>query len=234
MKSVRMSRLFACVAIAALIAVQFIESKAQESKPEQPVKPAGSQPAKDASESATVQPPKAADPYVLEFTMKDIDGRERRLDEFKGKVVLMVNVASNCGYTPQYAGLEALYSQRKDAGFVILAFPSNDFGGQEPGSDADIKAFCTGEKYKVTFPLFSKIPVTDRSGKDDPSKAQSAHPLYRKLAAQPEPIGGPPKWNFTKFLVNREGRVVARYEPRVKPDDVEMLKKIEQLLAEKR
>lgn len=161
-------------------------------------------------------------PYVLDYTMKTIDGKDQPLADFKGKVLLIVNVASKCGFTPQYEGLQALYKDRKDAGLVILGFPANDFGAQEQGSNQEIKAFCE-EKYKVDFPMFAKIEAT--GPKQDP--------LYQQLAAQPAPIGGDPKWNFTKFLVNRKGEVVARYDSRVKPDDEALRKKLNELLAEK-
>jgi glutathione peroxidase len=172
--------------------------------------PASSPPAKSAENPA----------YVLGFTMKTIDGKDQDLSVYKGKVVLIVNVASKCGLTPQYEGLEKLYETRKDAGLVVLGFPANEFNGQEPGTDAEIKSFCTGT-YGVTFPMFSKIVV----------KGEGQHALYKKLASQPEPIGGDPKWNFTKFVVDREGRVVARFEPKIKPDDPALLKKLDELLA---
>lgn len=160
------------------------------------------------------------DSYVLGYEMPRLDGTTEKLEKYKGKVVLMVNTASRCGLTPQYEGLEKLYRQHKDEGFVILGFPANNFMGQEPGTNKQIAEFCTGT-YDVTFPMFEKISV----------KGEDTHPLYRQLAAQPEPIGGEPKWNFTKFLVNREGKVVARFEPRVKPDNEKVTKKIEELLG---
>jgi len=144
------------------------------------------------------------------------------LAQYKGKVVLMVNVATNCGYTPQYADLQALYEEFKDKGFVILGFPANDFGEQEPGTNAEIKTFCTG-KYKVTFPMFSKIPVT----------GEKAHDLYKKLASQKEPAGGPPKWNFNKYLVDKNGNVVEHFESRIKPTSDDLKKKIKALIDAK-
>lgn len=158
--------------------------------------------------------------YVLGFTMKAIDGREEQLSKYKGRVVLIVNVASKCGQTPQYEGLQKLYELKKDSGLVVLGFPANEFGGQEPGTDAQIKEFCTGT-YGVTFPMFSKIVV----------KGEGQHGLYTKLVGQPAPLGGEVKWNFTKFLIDREGRVVDRFEPKVKPDDPALLKRIEEELA---
>lgn len=168
-------------------------------------------------------PETSADPaYVLGFTMNRIDGTSESLDAYKGKVVLIVNVASKCGLTPQYEALEKLYQDKKDEGFVVLGFPANDFRGQEPGTNQEIAAFCS-ENYGVTFPMFEKISVL----------GEQQHPLYRKLVAQPDPIGGDPKWNFTKFLVDRSGKVAARFEPRTKPEDAEMVAKIDELLAAK-
>lgn len=170
-------------------------------------------------ESAEAPAPSA---YVLNHTMKNIDGIDTDLAQFKGKVVLMVNVASECGYTQQYKGLQKLFAEKKDQGFVVLGFPANEFGGQEPGSNADIKAFCTGT-FEVTFPMFSKISV----------KGANQHPLYKQIAAQPAPIGGDPKWNFTKFLIDKSGNVVNRYEPSTAPDDAKLRARIEELLAAK-
>lgn len=160
--------------------------------------------------------------YVLGHKVKSIDGKDVDLSQYKGKVVLIVNTASKCGMTPQYEGLQKLYEDKKEAGLVILGFPANDFRGQEPGTNEEIAEFCTS-KYGVTFPMFEKIAVT----------GEGKHPLYAQLAEQPEPIGGEPKWNFTKFLVDRDGRVVARFEPKVKPDDAAFLKKVEELLGAK-
>ena len=157
----------------------------------------------------------------LGFKVKDIDGKEQDLSQYKGKVVLIVNVASRCGYTPQYAGLEKLYEGKKGQGFVILGFPSNDFGKQEPGDSAEIKSFCTS-KFGVTFPMFEKIGVTAKS-----SDGQS--PLYKKLAS----LGGEPKWNFSKYLVDRSGNYVQSFESKVKPDDAELTRQIDALLAGK-
>jgi glutathione peroxidase len=159
-------------------------------------------------------------PYVLGYTVRDIDGNDVDLAKYKGKVVMIVNVASKCGLTKQYEGLQKLYEEKKDAGLVILGFPANNFKEQEPGTDAEIKEFCTGT-YGVTFPMMSKISV----------KGEDAHPLYKQLAAQPEPIGGEPSWNFTKYLVDREGNVVAKFDPRTTPDDPALVKKIDELLG---
>lgn len=172
-------------------------------------------------------PPKPAAPAsspsagtIYHHAVNRIDGTPESLAAYKGKVILIVNVASQCGYTPQYAGLEKLYGEKKDKGLVILAFPANNFGAQEPGTNQEIAAFCSSS-YSVTFPLFEKISV----------KGDDAHPLYRQLAAQPAPIGGEPKWNFTKFLIDRQGRPVARFESKVKPDDASLLGKLDELLA---
>ena len=194
------------------------EEKKDEKKDHKPAE----KPVEKAPEAK--QPPTRtiADPAVLGFKLKDIDGKEVDLASFKGKVVLMVNVASKCGYTKQYAGLQKLYDEKKEKGLVILGFPCNQFNGQEPGTESEIKQFCT-EKYQVNFPMFAKIDV----------KGESAHPLYKKLSAQPDPVGGEPKWNFTKFLVDRKGNAIARFDSNVKPDAPELVKKIDELLAQK-
>ena len=158
----------------------------------------------------------------LDFAVKDIDGKATDLSQFKGKVVMIVNVASKCGYTPQYKALEAMYEQYKDKGFVIVGFPANNFKFQEPGTDAEIKAFCTG-KYNVSFPMMSKISV----------KGEDKAPVYKFLTEDPTAgsFGGDIKWNFTKFLVGRDGKVVARFEPKVKPDSAEVKDAVEKAIA---
>src|SRR5580700_5353574 len=161
---------------------------------------------------------------VHEFSMKAIDGKTVTLSQFKGKVMLVVNVASRCGFTPQYEGLEKLYETYKSQGFVIVGFPANNFGEQEPGTDAEIQAFCKS-KYSVTFPMFSKISVT---GGD---KA----PLYRFLtdtSAHPK-TGGEIQWNFTKFLVDRDGKVMQRFEPEVEPLSREVVSAVEAAVKKK-
>lgn len=158
---------------------------------------------------------------LYDFTMKDIDGKERPLKQFAGKVVVVVNVASKCGLTPQYEGLEKLYKEHKEAGLVVLGFPANDFRGQEPGTDSEIKEFCS-TNYSVTFPMFSKISV----------KGETAHPLYRWLIAatdQKQDI----EWNFAKFVVGRDGKVKARFAPRTAPNDPNLIAAIKSALAEK-
>jgi len=156
---------------------------------------------------------------VYGFTMRTIDGKERSLSEYRGKVLLIVNVASKCGFTPQYEGLEALYRKYRDRGFMILGFPANNFMHQEPGTDAEILKFCQ-TKYSVTFDLFSKISV----------KGKDIHPLYEYLTKR-SPVPGPITWNFNKFLVDREGNVTARFDSRVTPQAKELTDRIEALLA---
>lgn len=145
---------------------------------------------------------------VHEFTMKALDGKQVPLASFKGKVMLVVNVASQCGYTYQYEGLQALYAKYKDRGLVLTGFPANNFGGQEPGSDAEIGAFCKS-KFGVTFPMFSKISV---KGSDKASLYQ----FLTDMKSNPK-TGGEIQWNFTKFLVDRDGKVIRRFEPDVEP-----------------
>ncbi|HHY86912.1 MAG TPA: glutathione peroxidase [Verrucomicrobia bacterium] len=159
---------------------------------------------------------------IHEITAKDINGKEVSLGDYKGKVFLIVNVASKCGYTPQYKTLEALYQKYKDQGLVILAFPCNQFGNQEPGTSEEIKAFCSST-YGVTFPLFEKIEVN----------GPNRHPLYAALAGDASPVKGDIKWNFTKFLVGRDGAILKRFEPRVTPDSVELTAAVEAALAAK-
>ena len=149
--------------------------------------------------------------YVLGYTMTGIDGEEVELARFEGKVLMIVNTASRCGLTPQYEALQAMQDEHGDDGLVVLGFPANNFGGQEPGTDEQIAAFCT-ERFDVTFPMFSKVSV----------KGDDAHPLFVQLAELPEPLGGEPGWNFTKFIVDRSGVVVARFEPRTRPDSDEV------------
>lgn len=172
------------------------------------------------AEPESKQEKKPVSKYVLDYTMDSIDGKPIKLESFKGKVVLMVNTASKCGLTPQYESLEALYKAHEKDGLVIIGFPANNFMGQEPGTNEQIAEFCS-TKYDITFPMMAKISV----------KGKDAHPLYQQLAAQPEPVGGEPSWNFDKFLVNRQGEVVARFGPRTKPDDKELVKSVEQLLS---
>jgi len=165
----------------------------------------------------------AANPeaFVLDYTLKRIDGSAQDLGDYRGQVLLLVNVASKCGLTPQYEGLEALYEKYRDQGFAVLGFPSNDFAGQEPGSEAQIADFCRST-YGVKFPMFSKITV----------KGDSKHPLYEKLSGLPAPLGGEVQWNFQKYLVDRRGEVVAKFDPRTTPDDPALVEKLEALLGQ--
>ena len=159
---------------------------------------------------------------IYDIAVKDIDGKDTSLAAYKGKVVLIVNVASKCGFTPQYKNLEAVYQKYKDQGFVVLGFPCNQFGGQEPGTNEEIKQFCTS-KYDVTFPLFDKIEVN----------GANRHPLYEALASETSPFPGNIKWNFTKFLIGKDGKIVNRFDSKVKPDAPEATAAIEAALAAK-
>jgi glutathione peroxidase len=160
---------------------------------------------------------------VYDFKVQDIDGKDVNLSKYQGKVLLIVNTASQCGNTPQYEGLEAIYQKYKDRGFEVLAFPANEFGHQEPGTNSEIKAFCTST-YHTSFPLFSKIVV----------KGNGIHPLYQFLTSkETDPkFGGDVTWNFAKFLVNRKGEVVARFEPGAKPETKQVTGAIESALAQ--
>ena len=177
-----------------------------------------------AAMAVTTLAPKAsaADKSIYDFTMKSIDGDAVSLGSYKGKVVLLVNVASKCGFTPQYAGLEKLYEKYKDRGLVIIGVPANNFAQQEPGTNEEIKKFCSN-KYNVTFPMMSKVSVLG----DDET------PLYRFLTdkAQNPQVGGDIKWNFTKFLFDRKGNPVARFEPAITPDSPEVHAAIESALS---
>jgi glutathione peroxidase len=153
---------------------------------------------------------------VYDFTLNSIDGQAAPLAAYKGKVLLLVNVASKCGFTPQYTALEALYEKYKDQGLVVIGFPANNFLAQEPGTNEEIKTFCS-RKYNVTFPMYSKISV----------KGDDKAPIYQFLTEQK---GGEIKWNFTKFLVGRDGTITARFEPAVKPDSPEVIAAIEKAL----
>jgi glutathione peroxidase len=155
---------------------------------------------------------------ALNFKAKTIDGQTVDLEDYEGKVVLIVNTASRCGLTPQYAGLQQMYEKYEGKGFVILGFPCNQFGRQEPGSDADIKQFCSS-KYNVSFPMFSKIDVN----------GGEAAPIYKYLTSQDtQPAGkGDISWNFEKFLIDREGQLIGRFAPRTKPDDADLVKVVE-------
>jgi glutathione peroxidase len=160
---------------------------------------------------------------ALDFKVRDIDGKDVKLKAYKGKVVMIVNTASKCGYTPQYEGLQALYEKYKDQGLVILGFPANNFGSQEPGTEAEIKEFCTS-KYKVTFPMFAKISV----------KGEDQHPLYAYLTdkkTNPD-FPGDISWNFNKFLIGRDGRIVGRFSSKDKPLAENVIAAVEKYLSQ--
>jgi glutathione peroxidase len=164
----------------------------------------------------------AEEPKLYSVPLKDIDGKDTTLKAYEGKVILAVNVASRCGNTPQYAGLQALHEKFKDKGLVVVGFPSNDFGAQEPGTNAEVKEFCTS-KYKVTFPMMDKVHV----------KGADKHPLYQELSGPASPFPGDVKWNFGKFLIGRDGKVAGRFEPKTKPESDEVVKAIETALEKK-
>ena len=156
---------------------------------------------------------------VYDFTATRLEGGERSLADYRGQVLLIVNTASQCGFTPQYAGLESLYENLGPRGLTVLGFPCNQFGAQEPGSETDIQTFCTST-YDVTFDMFSKVDV---NGAD-------AHPLYKWLT-EDKSVGGPVNWNFTKFLIGKDGQPMARFDPDVAPDDKVLTGAVDQALA---
>ena len=166
----------------------------------------------------TLQSASAGD--LLQIPVKDIAGKDTNLAALAGKAVLVVNVASKCGYTRQYAGLESLYKTYKDKGLVVVGFPSNDFGAQEPGTEAEILQFCTS-KYSVTFPLYSKVTV----------KGDSAHPLFTALTGPAGGAPGPVKWNFNKFLLGKDGTLLQRFDSKVEPESEELKAAIDKALA---
>ena len=168
--------------------------------------------------AATMISATAADLDSIPF--KDIKGKETSLKDFKGKVVLIVNTASKCGNTPQYTPLEALYAKYKDKGLVVIGFPCNDFGGQEPGTADEIQEFCK-TKYTVTFPLMEKLHV----------KGAEQHPLYAALTGEKGAFPGDVKWNFGKFLIGKDGKPIARFEPKTQPDSAEVVAAVEKALG---
>lgn len=157
---------------------------------------------------------------LYSIPLKDIDGKETSLKPYAGKALLIVNVASQCGFTPQYEGLEALYRKYKDQGLVVLGFPCNDFGEQEPGTNGEIKQFCSS-RFNVTFPLFDKLHT----------KGAEQHPLYAALSGAHSPVPGPVTWNFNKYLISRDGKILAHYESDVEPDSSTLTKAVEAALA---
>ena len=164
----------------------------------------------------------AAADSIYDIPIKDIDGKDTTLKPYSGQVMLVVNVASKCGFTPQYTGLEAIYKKYSFQGLVVCGFPCNQFLSQEPGTAAEIKDFCTS-KYNVTFPMFDKLDVNGKN----------RHPLYTALAGTNSPFAGNIKWNFTKFLIGRNGKILKRFGSTTKPDSEEVTKAIEAALAEK-
>jgi glutathione peroxidase len=161
-----------------------------------------------------------AEPALYSIPLKTIDDRPATLQAYAGKVLLIVNVASQCGFTPQYEGLQSLYQKYQARGLEVLGFPSNDFGQQEPGTEAEIKEFCSS-RYHVTFPMFSKIHIA----------GSEPHPLYAALTGKDSPKAGPVQWNFGKFLIGRDGRILARYDSDTEPDSAELTKAVESALA---
>lgn len=159
---------------------------------------------------------------IYDIPLKDIDGKSTSLKNYKGKVLLIVNVASQCGYTPQYQGLEAIHKKYQDKGFTVLGFPCNDFGQQEPGSPAEIKEFCS-KNYSVTFPLFAKVHIT---GADK-------HPLYELLSGKNSPYPGDVGWNFGKFLIGADGKILKRFDSDVEPESGEVTGAVEAALKGK-
>jgi glutathione peroxidase len=157
---------------------------------------------------------------ALQVPVRDILGKEIKLADLGGKAVLIVNVASECGYTAQYEGLEALYKSLKARGLIVVGVPCNDFGSQEPGSNDEIRKFCS-TRFQVTFPLLSKVSI----------KGPEAHPLFRALTGEGSPLPGPVTWNFQKFLLSKDGRLEARFESSVEPDSAELKASIEKVLA---
>ena len=159
---------------------------------------------------------------IYDIKVKDIDGKDVSMADYKGKVLLIVNVASKCGYTPQYKGLQADYEKYKDKGFVVLGFPCNQFNKQEPGSNEEIKQFCTS-KYFVTFPMFDKIEVN----------GANRHPLYALLAGKDSPFAGNITWNFNKFLIGKDGKILKRFDSKITPESAELTGAVEAALAAK-
>ena len=159
---------------------------------------------------------------LQEIPLKDIDGKATTLKAYDGKVLLVVNVASKCGYTKQYTGLEALHQKYAAKGFSVLGFPCNDFGGQEPGTAEEIKTFCS-TKFSVTFPLFEKLHV----------KGAEQHPLYTALTGKSSPVPGDVKWNFGKFLIGKDGKILKRWDSKTEPGDKELTEAVEAALAAK-
>ena len=210
-----MKRAIACFLLVSLVmGCVSCDSETPEGSP--PASPPPSAPAEVQTEAPAVAKP------LYAFELNDIDGNPAKLAQYKGKALLLVNVASKCGYTRQYAGLQSLYEKYQDKGLVVLGFPANNFGSQEPGTNAEIKTFCT-TTFSVNFPMFGKISV----------KGEDIHPLYAFLTgAESNPdFAGPIKWNFNKFLVDRDGDVIGRYESNVEPMSEELVADIDKALG---
>lgn len=161
----------------------------------------------------------AETPNLLSLPVTDIAGKETTLAAYKGKATLVINVASACGYTAQYTGLEALYRKYQAKGLVVVGFPCNEFGGQEPGTEAQIKQFCS-DRFQISFPLMSKVSV----------KGKAPHPLFAALTGKPAGFPGPVSWNFNKFLVGADGKLLARFDSSVAPDSAELIAALEKAL----
>lgn len=159
---------------------------------------------------------------IYDIAVKDIDGQTKTLKSYEGQVILIVNVASHCGFTPQYQQLQSLFEKYHDQGFTVLGFPCNQFGKQEPGSNEQIKEFCS-TKFHVAFPLFDKLEVN----------GANRHPLYQALAGSDSPFPGDIRWNFTKFLIARDGKVIGRFDSKIRPDASEVIDAITKALATK-
>ena len=157
---------------------------------------------------------------IYDIPLRDIDGQPTSLEAYRGKVLLIVNVPSKCGFTPQYAGLEALYRKYKNQGFTVLGFPCNQFGRQEPGTNEEIKQFCS-TTYQVSFPIFDKIEVNGKN----------RHALYEALAGKNSAFSARIWWNFTKFIIGRDGKILGRFGTRVKPDSPKLVQAVESALA---
>jgi glutathione peroxidase len=178
--------------------------------------------AEAAAKEKAAKDAEAKGPQLLDITVNSITGTPVDLKQYQGQVVMIVNVASRCGFTKQYDGLQSLFANRKDSGLVILGFPSNDFMGQEPGTNAEIAEFCRAN-FGVTFPMFEKIAV----------KGDGAHELFKRLTLAAREMGGEPSWNFTKYVIGRDGKLAARFGPRVAPDAKELTETLDRLLAAK-
>lgn len=215
------SSMLALASVLVLVACEPKQPDTKAAAADQPgADEAAAKPAAEPEPEPETKPMPKPNDVTLDHSVKLLDGSEKSLAEYRGKALLVVNTASECGFTPQYADLQQLYATYKDRGLEVLAFPSNDFGGQEPGTPEQIREFVDG-KFDVEFEMFDKVVI----------KGEDKAPLYRTLTEETgEGIKGEVKWNFTKFLVDPQGRVVARFEPPVKPMDAELIAAIEHAL----